>query len=208
VSLAWDLDNDGTYETTGPAVFSAASLDGPTTRSVGVQATAPDGATATSTALVTIRNVAPTATFTAPASALAPNAFTLSLSDVADPSAADRAAGFTYAFDCGSGLGSFGSAATASCATTDTGSFTVRGAVKDKDGGVTSYTATVQVTVTVDSLCTAIAGWTKNAGSANSLCVKLQNGQIGAFANEVDAQTGKSLTADQAAVLKRLAGRL
>ena len=46
------------------------------------------------------------------------------------------------------------------------------------------------------------------AGVAESLCVKLQHGQLGAYANEVDAQSGKSLTEVQAATLKRLAMRL
>ena len=38
--------------------------------------------------------------------------------------------------------------------------------------------------------------------------MKLQHGQIEAFGHEVDAQTGKSFTPDQAALLKRLAARL
>jgi len=90
----------------------------------------------------------------------------------------------------------------------DTGTLTVRGLVRDKDGGVTPYDATVVVSVTVDSLCAAVTGWAKNAGQANSLCVKLQDGQIDAFGHEVDAQTGKSFTDEQAAVLERLAARL
>ena len=209
LTYAWDLDNDGSYETPGAApVFSAAAIDGPATRTVGVQATAPDGVTATSTTTVTVKNVAPTGTFDAPAAALALNAFTLSLTGVTDPSAADTAQGFTYAFDCGSGLGAFGSASTATCTAADTGTVHVRGAVQDKDGGVTVYDADVTVSVTVDSLCATIAGWAKNAGQANSLCVKLRAGQIEAFGHEVDAQTGKAFSADQAALLKRLAGRL
>ena len=170
--------------------------------------TAPDGATSTSTTTVSVTNVAPTATFTAPASVLALNAFTLSLTGVTDPSAADTAQGFTYAFDCGSGLSAFGSASTATCTASDTGIVHVRGAVQDKDGSVSTYDADVTVTVTVNSLCATVAGWAKNAGQANSLCVKLRNGQIEAFGHEVDAQTGKAFTADQAALLKRLAGRL
>jgi hypothetical protein len=84
----------------------------------------------------------------------------------------------------------------------------VKGIIRDRDGGVSEYTATVRVGVTVDSLCATIAGWAKNGGQANSLCVKLQHGQFDAFDNEVDAQTGKAFSADQAATLKRLAGRL
>jgi hypothetical protein len=62
--------------------------------------------------------------------------------------------------------------------------------------------------VTVDSLCATVQSWAKNEGQANSLCVKLQHGQIEAFGHEVDAQTGKAFTTDQAALLKRLAARL
>ncbi len=197
------------FETAGATpTFSAASIDGPATRTVSVQVTAPDGATAVASATVTIANVPPTATFTAPAGVLAPNEFVLSLSAPSDPSAADTAAGFTYAFDCGAGYGPWSSSTTTTCETTDVGSLAVRGAVRDKDGGMTEYTATVDVTVTMESLCATVEDWAKNAGEANSLCVKLQHGQIEAFGHEVEAQTGKSFTTDQAALLKRLAARL
>ena len=104
LTYAWDLDGDGTtYETPGQTVtFSATSIDGPDTRTVGVRVT--DGtSSATDTAQVTIKNVPPTATFVAPATVNAGNPFTLALTNPADPSAADVAAGFTYSFDCGSG---------------------------------------------------------------------------------------------------------
>lgn len=61
-AYAWDLDGDGTFETDGATVtFSAAGLDGPTTRTVTVRATNGSGVTATATAEVSIANVAPTA---------------------------------------------------------------------------------------------------------------------------------------------------
>jgi hypothetical protein len=209
LTYRWDLDGSGMFETVAPTpAFSAASIDGPATRTVSVRATAADGATAVASATVTVLNVAPTATFTAPAGVLAPNGFALSLSDASDPSAADTAAGFTYAFDCGSGYGGWSPSSTIACATTDVGQLAVRGAIRDRDGGVTEYTATVAVTVTVDSICATVEGWAKNAGEANSLCVKLQHGETDAFGHEVDAQTGKAFTADQAALLKALAARL
>src|SRR5205085_5144793 len=123
-----------------------------------------------------VANVAPTATFGAPATVFAGNAFTLSVSNLADASPADVAAGLTVAFDCGggSGYGPFGSATSASCPTSDTGPRTVGARVRDKDGGMSEYTAQVGVTVTVASVCDLVAGWAKNAGLANSLCVKLQ----------------------------------
>jgi predicted extracellular nuclease len=51
----WDLDNDGTYETAGQsATFSAAGLEAPATRTIGVQVTDPSGLTATDTAVVNV----------------------------------------------------------------------------------------------------------------------------------------------------------
>jgi hypothetical protein len=168
---------------------------------------------------VTIHNVAPTATFNAPASAPAGFAFTVSLSSPHDPSAADTAAGFTYAFDCGSGYGAFASASSASCPTTDTGTRSVGGKIRDKDGGVTEYRATVQVFVTFASLCDLVRSFATEPKVADDLCDKLAKaegapnanaraGLLGAFRNQVDAKTGKGLTSGQASLLKLLSTRL
>src|SRR5439155_17364362 len=50
-------------------------------------------------------------------------------------------------FDCGSGsgYGAFSGTSSTSCPTTDSGSRTVKGKIKDKDGGTTEYTASVTV---------------------------------------------------------------
>jgi uncharacterized protein len=210
LTFAWDLDGDGTFETAGQsATFSAATLDGPATRTVSVRATDAQGLSADSSALVAIANVPPTATFTAPSSSPAGFAFSLSLTAPSDPSPADTAAGFTYAFDCGSGYGAFTSANTASCPTTATGSLSVGGEIRDKDGGITEYRGSVEVTVTTESLCALTKQYvTKNDGLANSLCAKLDAHAYGAFLNEVRAQTGKALTAAQAEILSALARTL
>jgi hypothetical protein len=193
-------------DATGASV-SFTPADGPA--DVPVKVTVSDGSLSTSdTAVVHVTNVAPTATFTAPSSVTVLQPINLALTGATDASAVDVAAGLQFRFDCGSGYGAWSSSSTASCPTTDTGPVTVRGAVRDKDGGITEYTATVNVTVTVADVCALVSGWAKNAGQANSLCVKLRNGQIEAFGHEVDAQTGKAFTAEQAALLKRLAGRL
>jgi DNA/RNA endonuclease G (NUC1) len=99
------------------------------------------------TATVSVSNVAPTAIFGAPSDANQGVSFALSLMNVLDPSTADVAAGFTYAFDCGegSGFGSATSAPSTSCMPTQLGTRVVRGRVMDKDGGVRSYTANVTV---------------------------------------------------------------
>ena len=92
---------------------------------------------------VTVNNVAPTATFNAPSPVNEGSAISLSLTSPVDPSSADVAAGFEYAFDCGSGYGSYAATNTASCPTNDNGSRTVKGKIRDKDGGETEYDAPV-----------------------------------------------------------------
>ena len=61
VDLQWDLDRNGSYETTGNVVpFDAAGLDGPDVIALPVQARHPfGGPTGQATAIVTIRNVPP-----------------------------------------------------------------------------------------------------------------------------------------------------
>ena len=126
--------------------WSFATIDGPA-ESQTVTITANDGAggiTSTTFAL-TVTNVAPTATFNAPTSVNEGSSIGLSFSGASDVSSADQTAGFTYAFDCGSGYGSFSGLSSASCPTNDNGSRTVKGKVQDKDGGFTEYTASVTV---------------------------------------------------------------
>jgi len=111
------------------------------------------------TASVTITNVAPTATFNAPTPVNEGDVIALSLTSPFDPSPVDVAAGFTYAFDCGtgSGYGAFGGASSASCPTTDNGTRTVKGEIRDKDGGYTEYTAVATIN-NVAPVLSAITG--------------------------------------------------
>ena len=218
VTFAWDLDNDGEFDDAvgATASFSAAAIDGPATRTIRVRAS--DGtASATDSVTVEITNVAPTATFNAPASAFAGFPFTLSLTDATDAAPADRP-GLMYAFDCGSGYGAFSAASTASCPTDDVGTRSVGAKIHDDDGGVTEYRATVAVVVTFDSLCDLVRVYVDKQDVANSLCDKLDAAEakaartgvtdLRAFVNQVEAQSGKSMTAAEAATLIRLAGAL
>jgi Bacterial Ig-like domain len=221
LTYAWDLDNDGTFETTGQNVDLVAG-DGPDTRTVKVQVTDSGGATAVDTTTVSISNVAPTATLDVPASDYAGFAFTLSLTGSQDPSSADVDAGFTYAFDCGNGYGSFGSAASASCPTSDTGTLSVGAEIRDKDGGVTAYRASVDVVVTFSSLCSLVGDLVRSPDVAAGLCSKLaaaaraagrgdfatEQNQLHAFCNQVDAQTTKVISTADAALLKLLSTEL
>jgi uncharacterized protein len=210
LTYEWDLDDNGTFETAGQAAtFSAASLDGPSSHTVRVRVSA-GGSSTTDEARVTVTNVAPTATFEAPATTPAGFPFTIALTNPFDPSGADVAAGLTYAFNCGDGLGfsSFSGSSSTSCATTDTGTRSVRAKIRDKDGGVTKYTASVSVVVTADSLCDLAHEFSSKEDVADALCDKLEDGALRAFRNQVDAQTGKAFTNAEAEILIELSREL
>jgi hypothetical protein len=218
LSYAWDLNNDGVFETPGQTPsFSAAALDGPSSRTVTVRVTDNGGLTATDTTTVNVTNVPPTADFSPPASTFAGTPFILSLTNPSDASAADVAAGFTYAFDCGGGYGAFGSSSTASCPTTDTASLSVGGQIRDKDGGVSEYRGTVSVTVTFSSLCDLVRAYTTEEQTISQLCQRLdqaekalnetaKNAHLATFRDLVD-KSGV-FTPEQAETLKRLSMRL
>jgi hypothetical protein len=143
--------------------------------------------------------------------------FTLSLTDATDAAPADRP-GLTYAFDCGSGYGAFSSSSSAVCPTDSVGTRSVGGKVRDDDDGVTEYRATVAVVVTFDSLCDLVRVYVDKQDVADSLCEKLDAAEVKAartgvtdlkaFVSQVEAQSGKSMTATEAATLIRLAGAL
>jgi len=218
LTYAWDLDDNGTFETSGQTVTFSAD-DGPASATVHVMVTDDGGLTAAGDATVTVSNVSPTATFDAPTSASPGIPFTLSLSGPEDPSAADTAAGFTYAFDCGSGYGAFDSSSETTCTASDLGSVSVGAMIRDKDGGTTEYRATVDVEVTFDGLCHLVRAYSSDPKVAAALCHKLdeaaaaasataKDGLLGAFRNMVDAKIGKGLTAAEAAELKLLSTQL
>lgn len=144
LTYTWDLDNDGVYETAGQTVtFSAAALDGPASQAVKVRVSDGD-ADDTATTTVDVTNVAPTATLDAPASVSEGSSFTIELDNGADAAPADV---LSYAFDCGDGFGYGPDAPTASatCATTDDGSRSIKAKIMDDDGGVTEYAGTVAI---------------------------------------------------------------
>jgi hypothetical protein len=102
------------------------------------------------------------------------------------------------------------------------GTTTLRATATDRAGNGASAAAAFEVRVTNASLCGLTRRFVTNAGIANSLCVKLTNAaaatargnrtaaanQLGAYANEVRAQTGKAIAADKAAILLRLVAAL
>ncbi len=119
--------------------------DGPSTHTVHGRVIDKDDGFTEYTTEVAVNNVAPVATFTAPAVLNEGAVFTITLSSALDPSGADTTAGFRYAFDCGTGYTDFGGMPSASCSAVDNPGQTVRGKIEDKDGGVNEYSAAVTV---------------------------------------------------------------
>lgn len=104
-----------------------------------------DGGFTEYTKNIVVNNVAPTATLETPASADQGSNFTVSLTNLQDPSSADRDT-LSYAFDCGDGSGYVQSAtASKSCTALDQPNVMVKGKVTDKDGGSNEYAKTVTV---------------------------------------------------------------
>lgn len=80
----------------------------------------------------------------------------------------------------------------------------------------------LQLDVSYANLCALTRSYGENAGIANALCAKLaaaeaaaargnenaKNGSLGAYVNQLEAQSGKSIPADAAAWLAALAGSL
>jgi predicted extracellular nuclease len=135
LTFAWDLDGDGSFETAGQSVTFMA-LDGPASATVSVRVTDDGGLSDVAETTVDITNVAPTVTAL---TAVPTQTFTgenVTFTGAAtDPSSPDTAAGFTWAFDTGSGFGAFGGnpfvTSFASC-----GTYNVAAKAQDKDGGV------------------------------------------------------------------------
>ena len=221
LAYAWDLDDNGSFETPGQSVaFSAAALDGPSSRTVKVRATDPGGLVSVAAATVNVLNGPPVATAPANQTASAGFAKSFSLGSFTDPWLADGP--WTAVVDWGDGSsqttftrGSTGSLGTQGHTYTATGTFSVAVVVTDKDGG--SGTATFQVTVgvTYASLCDLSRAYSGDPSVADSLCAKLRQAEtapstktrdalLDSFRKLVASQNGKALTADEAAILTRL----
>lgn len=145
LTYAWDLDNDGHFETPGQSVtFSADGRDGPSSQAVAVRVDDGQGNVVINTGFVTVVNVAPTAVLVGE-NVTYGTPLTVHFTSEFDPSALDVAAGFRYAFTLDSqDLSSFTYANASTSATGDfgllnAGTYTVYGRIIDKDGGYTQH---------------------------------------------------------------------
>lgn len=141
LSYAWDY-GDGA---SGLGLTASHAYDDEGTFTLGLTVTDPDGLTDTATTSVTVSNVAPSATFETPGTVPPNTGFSIALTGATDPSPVDAAAGFEHAFDCGTGYGAWGPAASADCPGVPTGPVQVRGRIRDVDDGEREYTGTVQI---------------------------------------------------------------
>lgn len=114
-----------------------------------MSATDKDGGTGSARATVEVTNIPPTAVFANTSGTINEGqSATFAFSNQSDPSPLDARAGFKYSFDCtNDGAWEIPDAAAASwtCTYPDNSTFTVKGRIKDKDGGFTDYTARVTV---------------------------------------------------------------
>ncbi|HJZ89892.1 MAG TPA: hypothetical protein VKE40_03400 [Gemmataceae bacterium] len=164
--FSYDFDNDGIYEVGDGQTFAGcvtatqyripASFlaDGHRVLTVRARVFDQDGNFTEYTAPITVRNAPPTGVFRALGKATTSSPVTVGFGGQSDVSAADRTAGYTYAFDFLDGHGPFemtGRIPAMSHLFTAPGSYTVRGQITDKDGGTTSYTMLLTVVTPVDA---------------------------------------------------------
>lgn len=148
LSFAWDMNDDGTFETLGQvATFSAASLDGPSSQAITVRATNPGGVSTESSSTVAIENVAPavSASFVSPVVRCCTNNARLRVT-FSDPGDADT---HVASIDWGDGTTRSIDPATSPFLLPHTyahaGPHTATVTVMDDDGGNTTRSATVSV---------------------------------------------------------------
>jgi uncharacterized repeat protein (TIGR01451 family) len=166
----------GTYAAASATNSATCSTNDNGARTVKGKVFDKDGGVSTvQSSLVTINNVAPSATgLTTNSPVNEGSDIVFSLAGVSDPSTVD-AASLHYAFDCGDGSGfnagtyaAAGSTNSASCPTTDNGTRTVKGKVFDKDGGVSTEQSS---SVTIQNVAPSITSVTTNPASPLTLGV-------------------------------------
>src|SRR5207253_253969 len=165
-----------TYASAGRSAAQSVTFnDGPSNHTVTERILDKDGSFTDYIAAIQVNNVAPTATLVAPATVNEGSAFSVALTSPIDPSSADTAAGFHYAFATdGTSLtgvtyaSAAANAAPPSYSTLVRSNHTVTERILDKDGSFTDYIAAIQVN-NVAPTATLVAPATVNEGSAFSV---------------------------------------
>jgi hypothetical protein len=164
LAYRFDCGDGAGYSAAGATASRSCPTNDDGTRSVKLAVLDDDGGSAEYTGSVTVVNVDPTADGLSAGTPIDEGGTSsLSLTNPTDVSSVD-AGSLHYSFACdgldGSLAVSYGSAGTAnssSCAFADNGTFAVKGRVYDKDGGASTYDATVVVNNVAP---TVVAGFT------------------------------------------------
>jgi probable HAF family extracellular repeat protein len=203
VDVSWSVGDDVSGIASSTGCSSSTLAEDAASRSYSCSAN--NGAGLSTTKSVTVKRDAtnPVITFSGNA-----GAYTVDQSVAISCSASDEMSGVARA-SCPS--------IAADAYTLTIGSNSLTGGAEDNAGNTAAATTTFTVRVTYSSLCNLVSRWTTNAGVANSLCAKLRTaerqadakaGALRAFVNEINAQSGKHVAADKAAILIALAGAL
>jgi hypothetical protein len=192
VSIAWSVADAETPVTSPACAPGSVTSDTPgATFSCSATST---GGTATST--VTVKRDA-----TAPVVAYAGNAgsYTVDQTVAITCSATDAMSGIASA-SCANVAGAAYSFAI--------GANSFSATATDQAGNVGGAVASFTVTVTPAGICALVNQFVANKGNANAMCKQLEQNGTRAFINHVEAQSGKALSAPNAATLIALAQAL
>ncbi len=181
LTYAWDLDNDGVFETAG-ATADFAGLDGPASHPVALQVCDPQAACDTDTATVEVTNVGPTADAGADVTAYRNEAVALS-GAWSDPAAVlDEP--YVWAWDLdGDGVGDAGGSAAYGATASATASFATEGVydltftVTDADGDNSQDSVSITV-LNYAPDCTAAAGSPARLWPPNNKFVRVALGGV------------------------------
>ncbi len=197
LTFSWDLDGDDVFgETGGDATngdevgqnptFSAANLDGPSVHPITLRVTNNVNQSVESDGSVSIKNVAPTARLSnnGPVNEGVPAV--VRFGDQVDPSDADKAAGFHYAFDTNNdgtfdiGDGTYGGSGTNASAIVrgrllkdGPGNLVVKARIIDKDGDFTDKTTTIVINNVAPVITTLSTDSPSCGGAAENEAVSL-----------------------------------
>jgi hypothetical protein len=147
LTYAWDLDNDGQFDDSMAVNPSFSADDGPSSHTVRVQVTDPEGATGTAEATVNVLNVPPTIQNIAASVSQTLTGKSVSFdATTTDPSTADTNAGFTYQWLIDGNADPF-TGNPLSTSFSDCGDHSVSATATDKDGGVSASVTSDVVSV-------------------------------------------------------------
>jgi PKD repeat protein len=171
LTYEFDFDNDGAFEVSGSDEWAQHAYVDNGSYTVGVRVTDGDGGETLSSTVVTVENVAPTATFGNDSPQTEASPVNVSFADVTDPGTADT---LTYSFDWDNdGVYEIVDQISPAAAYTwyDDGTYTVRGRVADNHGGFTEYSTDVVVANVAPTVTSVTNNGPVDEGSAVTVTV-------------------------------------